>query len=94
MAVENDWDLKVILRFEISITGDIGNDNVAAEPTCSTLQPRQGFCAEATTGSGQENELASAHYGDPTMRPATAAVIIGLLVLILASSLIWLQRSF
>ena len=84
----------MVLSLPLRIGGNVDHRYLAEEKPGGFANVRYRRFTKSAAFSGQENKWTSGHYGDPTMRPATAAVIIGLLVLILGSSLIWLQRSF
>lgn len=104
MTIQNYGDPEVVFVFQIRIGGDVDNVHTAPQPTGDSLDLGEGLLTEPTSRTSQEYKCAMQNlvsllclgggYGDSPMRPATAAVIIGLLVLILGSSLIWVLRSF
>lgn len=85
----------MVFRLQLVVSRDVDNIKADREPSHHRLEPRQRLVTQATTRPGEEGQPPlRRHYRASPMRPATAAVIIGLLVLILGSSLIWLLRSF
>jgi len=90
--VEQHRDAIVVLIFEGPILCDIADDNPTAQQRAHPAEPGLSIVTEVTSGAGEEHNCS--HYRLPSMRPATAAVILGLLLLILGSSLIWLIRNF
>lgn len=93
-VTEEHGDAQVIVRFEIGLCCNIDSHQFYPQPPCRLFDNRERFIAQAASGPGQEHQRTTAHYRCAPMRPGTAAVIIGLLVLIMGSSLIWLLRSF
>jgi hypothetical protein len=82
----------VVLVFQGSILCDIADDNPTPQQRAHPAEPGMSIVTEMTPGAAEKHNCS--HYRLPSMRPATAAVILGLLLLILGSSLIWLIRNF
>jgi hypothetical protein len=90
--VDQHRDTIVVFIFEGLILCDVAGDNPTAQQRAHQADPGMGLVTEMTSSAGEEHNCS--HYRFPSMRPATAAVILGLLLLILGSSLIWLIRNF
>jgi len=94
-AIEDNRNPEVVLGLEIRNGRDVDRLEWHPQQASRRLQPPLRGVAQAAPRTGEEGELSVRHgYRLARMRPATAAVIIALLVLILASSLVWVLRGF